>query len=223
MLIDVILLLILVALVLSGYRKGLVLSLLGLVVTVLCCLGASAAQQALTPTVVEYLEPSLASSIQDSLEERLARETQDTLEEAGNASLDIGGYRMSLSDLAGLLGIDVEDTVLQGASDALAPAVEAAAHTAAQAILEQVAGVMIYFAAFLILHLVLHSVALALNVVDRLPVIHTLNRVGGAVFGLLGGLLAITVAAAVLLRAGFSLSELGPLTQLFLSLGSRLL
>ncbi len=226
MLIDVILLLILVACVLSGYRKGLLMSLMSLVVVIVCCLGASAAQRTLTPKAVEYMEPKVASAIEAGIQEQLERSTQQSLEQAGDIGLRIGGESMTLGDLAdflGQFGIDVEEEVTESASNALSPAVAAAAQGAARTIVEQLAGIVIFFAAFLILYLVLHSAALAVNVVDRMPVIHTLNRAGGAVLGLCGGLLAITVAAAVILREGFALDEVGMLTQLFASLADRLL
>lgn len=226
MLIDLFLLLILVVLVLSGYRKGLLMSLLSLVVVVLCCMGASLAQKALTPMAADYLEPKVAASIQASMEERLAESTQQALEQAGETGLTIGGQSVTLGDLADLLrrfGLNVEEAVTDGASSALTPAIAAAAQAAARAIVEQIAGVLIFFAAFLILYLVLHSVALAVNVVDRLPVLHTLNRAGGAIMGLLVGLLMMTVAAAVCGSAGLLPEEPGPLSRIFLILADRLL
>lgn len=226
MLIDVILLLILVACVLSGYRKGLLMSLLGLLIAVLCCLGASAAQRALTPTAVEYLEPKLAETIQAGIEDRITQDTQEALDDAGNQTLEIGGQSMDLSEIAEFLqrfGLDVEESVTQGATTALEPVAQAAAQAAARAIAEQIAGAVIFFAAFLILYLVLRSVALAINVVDRLPVIHTLNRAGGAVAGLIGGLLVMVVAAAVLRQAGLQEGALGPLGQTLVAMADRLL
>lgn len=226
MLIDVILLLILLVCALSGYRRGLLMSLMSLVVIVLCCFGASVAQRALTPKAVAYMEPLLTETIQEGIETQLETETQQALEDAGNTGLIIGGQSMSLSDLAELLGrfgIDVEAQVTEKTSTALAPAVEAAAQAAAEAIAEQLAGTVIYFLAFLILYLVLHSIALAVNVVDRMPVIHTMNRLGGVVLGLLGGLWVMTASLAVLSQAGLALPEPGPLTRALTSLVERIL
>ncbi len=87
----------------------------------------------------------------------------------------------------------------------------------ARAVVEPIAGLLIYFAAFLILYLVLHSVALAVNVVDRLPVLHTLNRAGGVLFGLAEGVLLLTVLLTVLSQSGVLPEEAlgGPLGSLF--------
>ncbi len=225
MLIDVILLLILLALALSGYRKGLLMSLLGLLTVVLCCLGASWAQQALTPRAAEYLVPQVASTLESTMTVQVAEATQQTLEQAGEVGLKIGGQEMTLSDIAELLahlGIDVEGTVTEETSNALAPAVETAAQAAAQALVERVAGVFIYLVAFLILYLLLHSGALALNVMSRLPVIHTLNQAGGALVGIAEGMLAMVVAAAVLRQSGLVLQELGPFSALLMRLAASL-
>ena len=226
MLIDLILLLILVACILSGYRKGLLMSLLSLLIVVLCCFGASAAQHALTPKAVEYLEPRLAEQIQAGIQDRIDQDTQQALDEAGDQELEIGGQSMELSEITNFLqqfGLDVEETVTEGATTALEPVAQAAAQAAAHAIAQQIAGAVIFFAAFLVLYLILRSVALVINVVDRLPVIHTLNRAGGAVAGLVGGLLVMVVAAAVLRQAGLQEDALGPLGQSLIALADRLL
>lgn len=226
MLIDVILLLILVVCVLSGYRRGLLMSLMSLLVVVICCVGALAAQRTMTPRAVEYLEPKMTEVIRAGIAEQMEQETQKAMEQAGRTELNIGGQSMtltSLGDLLGKFGLNVEESVTEGTAAMLEPAVEAAARAAAHAVTEKIAGAVIFFAAFLVLYLLLHSVVLAVNVVDRLPVIHTLNRAGGAVTGFLGGLLMMTVAAAVCCQAGLSAVELGPLGKLLVQLAERLL
>lgn len=228
MLIDVICLLILVACCLSGYRKGLLMSLCSLLVLVLCCLGASLAQQNLTPKAVAYLEPILTEKVEVQLQAELESQTQQTVEQAEDAGVTIGGQRVTLGDLADLLdrfGLDVEQSVTEGASEAMEPMVRAAAQAVARAVVEPMAEVLIFFAAFLVLYLVLHSVVLAVNVVDRLPVLHTLNRAGGAIFGLIGGVLMLTVALVVLSRTGFLPEDVleGPLSNAVRQLAAQVL
>lgn len=228
MLIDVICLLILVACCLSGYRKGLLMSLCSLLVLVLCCLGASLAQQNLTPKAVAYLEPILTEKVEVQLQAELESQTQQAVEQAEDAGVTIGGQRVTLGGLADLLdrfGLDVEQSVTEGASEAMEPMVRAAAQAVARAVVEPMAEVLIFFGAFLILYLVLHSVVLAVNVVDRLPVLHTLNRAGGAIFGLIGGVLMLTVALVVLSRTGFLPEDVleGPLSNAVRQLAAQVL
>lgn len=228
MLIDVICLLILVACCLSGYRKGLLMSLCSLLVLVLCCLGASLAQQNLTPKAVAYLEPILTEKVEVQLQAELEDQTQQAVEQAEDTGLVIGGQQVTLGDLAdflGRFGLDVEQSVTEGASEAMEPMVRAAAQAVARAVVEPIAEVLIFFSAFLVLYLVLHSVVLAVNVVDRLPVLHTLNRAGGAIFGLIGGGLMLTVALVVLNRTGFLPEDAleGPLGNVFRQVASQIL
>lgn len=221
MLIEVIFLLILVAFVLSGYRKGLLMSLCSLLVLVLCSLGASVAQSVFTTKAVEFMEPRVQQAVEAQLQEQVRQDSQQAVENAGETGITIGGQNITLGDLVDLLdrfGLDVEQQVTEGTSNAMEPVLTEAAWAVARAIVEPMAGLVIYLVAFVILYLVLHSVALAVNVVDRLPVIHTLNRLGGAVLGFLSGMLLLTVLSVVCRQTGW-LSEdtaaSGPLGMLF--------
>ena len=226
MLIDVILILILVMCALSGYRKGLLMSLLGLLVIVLCCLGATAARNALTPRAAAYLEPRLAGYLQSNLESGLQENASEALEGGTETGLTVGGRQITFADLAELLrqfGLDVEETVSEAADGTISYAAEAAARALARALTEQIAGAVIFFAAFIILYLLLHSAALALNMVDRVPVVHTFNRMGGLLLNLCGGLLAMIVATAVFRQAELLPVEPGPFSLLLIDLSRQLL
>ena len=227
MLIELILLLFLLTCGLSGYRKGLVMSLATLLVLALASLGATVAQEALAPRAVEAIEPKVQQVVRGQLQRELEGKTQEAVEEAGDISFSVGGEQMDLGALTGMLealGIPVEAQVTEGTNQALAPMLDAAAEAVAQAIVEPVAELVIYLAAFLILYLLLHSLTLALNVVDRLPVIHTLNRAGGAILGLLGGCLVLTVFSVVCRRTGWLPEEFGqgPIGLLLQGLAERL-
>ncbi len=132
MLIDFILLLILVACLVSGYRRGLLMSFLSLVVLVICCLGGSMARQALEPRVAEALEPRVASVIADSMERRLQSGAEDALVGAEDTYITIGNQTVSFSDLMEMLGDGIPDSVLaEGTSSALESATEALAEAMA--------------------------------------------------------------------------------------------
>lgn len=226
MLIDVILILILVCLILSGYRRGLLMSLMGLVIVVLCCLGAAAAQRALTPTVTTYLEPKIAAALEPEVESYIAGQTQTALDGVEEQGLTVDGEKLSLGDLAELLedfGLDVDQTITDGVTDALQPATDAVAESIAHVVARKIAGTFVYVAAWIILYLVLHNIALALNVVDRLPVIHTCNRLGGAVLGALEGLIPMVVIAAVCDGAGLLPEKMGPFCEAVRQLAQALL
>ena len=227
MLIEVIFLLFLLTCCLSGYRKGLVMSLGVLLILALASLGATVAQEALAPKAVEAIEPKVQQVVREQLQRELEDKTQEAVENAGDVSVSIGDGQMNLGALTGILGalgIPVEAQVTEGASQVMSPMIDAAAEAVTRAVVEPVAELVIYLAAFLILYLLLHSLTLALNVVDRLPVIHTLNRAGGAILGLLGGVLVLTVLLVVCRRTGWLPEEFGqgPLGLLFQGLAGRL-
>ena len=114
MLIDVILALFLIYCGISGYRKGLVMSLMSVLMVVICCLGATAAQRLLAPTVTEYLEPQVARAIEPQIERQIELETRNVLEQAEDTGLTVGGRRMTMGDIVELLerfGLDVEDSL----------------------------------------------------------------------------------------------------------------
>lgn len=205
MTVDIILLLILIVCILSGYRKGLILSLCSLLILVVSCLGASVAQQALTPRVVEQVTPQITMAISEKLEEQVSLATENALADAGEAGITMGGQEITLGDLMDLLntfGLDVEATARNTASEISAPLVAAAAQAMAEAIVEAFAGLLIYLAAFLIIFLLLRTVELGVNAVDRLPVIHTLNHLSGGIVGLVSGAFILVMVMALLTRTG---------------------
>lgn len=218
MLIGIIVLLILVFYTLNGYRNGLLLSLCTLLILVLSATGASIAQTALTPAATAYAEPIVAQALEANFREQMEAATQDTRD-----GLDIGDQKIALEDMTGILsrfGIDTADIAMQ-ADDAMQATVSSAARSIAHAVVPPIAGLVVFLAAFLILYLVLHSLTLVVNLVDRLPVIHTLNHLGGAVMGLLSGLLLLTLLSVVFARAGLlpETMAFGPLGLLFQTLG----
>lgn len=205
MTVDIILLLILIVFALSGYRKGLILSLCSLLILIISCLGASVAQDVLTPKVVSQLHPQLTEMISVELEEQITTSVGQAITDAGEQGFTIAGQTVTLGGLIDLLetfGLDVEQAAQNTASDIAAPVVASAADAMATAILNAVVGCVIFFAAFLIIYLVLRTVELGINTVDRLPVIHTLNHLSGGLIGLVSGAFFLTMAMTVLCQTG---------------------
>ena len=226
MILDIVLLLLLVTCTLSGYRKGLIMSLMSLVIAVLCCLGAGVAQNKLTPAAEEYLTPRLEAMFLPSVQSDMQQGADELLEQAGETGFTVGGQTVTVSELAELLkgfGLDIQETVSEETGIALEPAAQLAAGTVAAFLAKRIAGMLIFFTSFLVLYLVLYNVALALNIVDKLPVLHTLNRAGGAILGLAGCLLVMVVAAMVVRNSSLLPAEPGLLTRGILELSQRVL
>ena len=86
----------------------------------------------------------------------------------------------------------------------------------ASAVVESIAGTMIYGAlfliAFLVLMILLHILVKAMDLVLKLPGLHGLNALGGGLIGLAEGALALFLAVWVLRRLGVSF-ESDPFVQ----------
>ena len=227
MAVDIILLLIFVVCVLSGYRKGLILSLCTLLMLALSCLGAAAVQQALTPKVSEWMEAKVTSYLVDVIQDGVEDSTENALEQTGEVGLTIGGKQVTLNDLAGILsgfGLDVQESV-QGAAQTVAePVVQSIAKSISQSVVSSLAGLVIFLVAFLLIYLLLRAVSLIVNLVDRLPVVHTLNHAGGALIGAVSCALFLTVLMGLLVKSGAMEqgSFGGPVAQLLRSIAERI-
>ena len=227
MAVDIILLLIFVVCVLSGYRKGLILSLCTLLMLALSCLGAAAVQQELTPKVSEWMEPKVTSYLVDVIQNGVEDSTENALEQTGEVGLTIGGKQVTLNDLAGILsgfGLDVQESV-QGAAQTVAePVVQSIAKSISQSVVSSLAGLVIFLVAFLLIYLLLRAVSLIVNLVDRLPVVHTLNHAGGALIGAVSCALFLTVLMGLMVKSGAmeQSSFGGPVAQLLRSIAERI-
>ena len=227
MAVDIILLLIFVVCILSGYRKGLILSLCTLLILALSCLGAAAVQQTLTPKVADWMEPKVTDYVAGAIRDGVESSTENAMEQTGEVGLTIGGKQVTLGDLAGILsgfGLDVQESV-QGAAQSVAePMVQSIAQSVSHSIVTSAAGLVIFLVAFLVIYLLLHGVSLVMNLVDRLPVVHTLNHAGGAVIGGLSCAFLLTVLMGMLVRSGAmdQSSFGGPVAELLRRIAERI-
>lgn len=227
MAVDIFLLFIFVVCVLSGYRKGLILSLCTLLMLTLGCLGAAAVQYALTPKVAAWMEPKITSYLTETIRDGVETSTENALEQTGELGLTIGGQQVTLGDLSGILssfGLDVQETVQDAAQGASDPVIQSVAASISQSIVNSLAGIVVFLVVFLLIYLLLHGTCLALNVVDRLPMVHTLNHIGGAAIGGISCALVLTVLMGLLVKSGaMEQSDFGgPVAQLLRSIAERI-
>lgn len=227
MAVDIILLLIFAVCILSGYRKGLILSLCTLLILALSCLGAAAVQQALTPKVAEWMEPKVTSYVAGVIRDGVESSTENAMEQTGEVGLTVGGQRVTLSDLTGILsgfGLDVQESVQGAAQDVAEPLVQNVAKSISQSVVSSAAGFVIFLGAFLVIYLLLHGISLILNLVDRLPVVHTLNHVGGAAIGGVSCALVLTVLMGLLVKSGAMEQSTfgGPVAELLRRIAERI-
>lgn len=194
LLLDVVVLALLALFVYLGAKKGLVRSLCGLLAVLVAFGGASLTAKALAPAVGRALEPRLTAAIEQQLDRQM--------EQAGG-SLEGALDDLPLQDVLDLLrdmGFYEEliDTVDRAVDSGLTQAAASAAAQAAAAIAQALAFRLIFAAAFAVLLAVWAVISRSLNLVARLPGLHTLNQLGGALIGLFKGGLLLFLAGWLL-------------------------
>lgn len=196
---DLAILAILALFVWRGAARGFVLTLCGLVAAVVALLGASLLANLLAPKVGQALEPTFAQMIQEQLEESIANTDYTGI--AGDVAatpdeVPLGGVLEVLRDMG--FYEELIDTVENAVQGGLTQAAAGAAAAVASAIAQSVAYAILFLIGFILILLVWTILSHALDLVTRLPGLHTLNKAGGAVIGLLKGGIILFVAAWVL-------------------------
>ena len=180
-----------------GARRGLILSLCGLLAFVVAFLGASVAARTLSPVVADALEPKFAAAIEEQLNESIRQQA-----EAGEAAV------LSPDDvpLEGVLDALREmgfyetliNTVDRAVESGMTAAAASAAAAVAAAIAQSAAYLILFLLGFFLILLAWRLLSRALDLVARLPGLHFLNKTGGALFGLVQGCIILFVAAWLL-------------------------
>ena len=180
-----------------GARRGLILSLCGLLAFVVAFLGASFAARTLSPVVADALEPRFAAAIEEQLNESIRQQA-----EAGEAAV------LSPDDvpLEGVLDALREmgfyetliNTVDRAVESGMTAVAASAAAAVAAAIARSAAYLILFLLGFFLILLAWRLLSRALDLVARLPGLHFLNKTGGALFGLVQGCIILFVAAWLL-------------------------
>ena len=189
-----------------GARRGLILSLCGLLAFVVAFLGASFAARTLSPAVADALEPKFAAAIEEQLNESIRQQA-----EAGEAAV------LSPDDvpLEGVLDALREmgfyetliNTVDRAVESGMTAVAASAAAAVAAAIAQSAAYLILFLLGFFLILLAWRLLSRALDLVARLPGLHALNRTGGALLGLVKGCAILFLCAWVLRYLGSVIPE----------------
>ena len=186
---DIAIGLILLAFVLLGMRRGMFRTLVGLVIFVVALVGAGIAARTLAEPAARLVLPVLEERIVQRVEAALDAEP---VEQTQTAEEEIPVFAQ-LQELLDKLGLD--EKTRQSLTEKAEDKIENTGATIAAAVAEELAVSLlygiIYLLAFLLLMLVLHLLARGMDLFLKLPVLHGLNTLGGAVIGLLEGALVV--------------------------------
>lgn len=196
---DLIVLIILAAFTIRGAARGLVLSLCSLLAVVVAFAGAGIAARTLSPMVAQALEPKFAAVIEEHLEEAI-QHTEFTSPEGGVASTPAEVSLAGVLDILRDMGLyeTLIDTVNDAVEKGMTHVAASAAAKVAAALAQSAAYHILFAVSFVLLTALWQVVSRVLDLVSRLPVLDTLNKSMGALFGLLQAWLIVCILAWLL-------------------------
>lgn len=183
-----------------GWRKGLILSLCGLVVVILSLIGANFIADTAAPPVAKALQPKLATAIEENVTDYMATHYDDIVPGANVPA--ISSLSDALREMGGIYAWcadSVEDAAgkLTHSMDSL-PDLSELCSIAANRVAEQLAHHILFVVAFVVLFVLLTLLLHALDLVAKLPGLKFCNGLGGGLIGLVKGVLVLFVVVTVL-------------------------
>ena len=198
---------VLLGFVIYGAWRGLFRAVAGLLIAVLSLTGAMFAARELTPAATELIRPVIQSAVTQRVDDALRGDSSENAETGEpqeapreSAAPDGGPSRLQADQLLRLMGWD------EGAAQALAEKAEdrvrqtgvSLAMAVVDSVMESFVYMVLLVVSFLVLSLLLHLAAKALDLAARLPGVSFLNGLGGALAGLVQGGLVIFLAVWLL-------------------------
>ena len=190
--IDGIIVVALIAGIVFGAKRGLFRSLMGLLAGIAALVGALWLADMLTAPVADIAYPF----VENAVIERLAPK---------GAELPADGWSETLLGSLEEFGVDAQSVrdLLAGARGTVAENYRAAIAEAARAMVESIVHAALLLVLYIALLIVLKLLVLALDHAFDLPVLSTLNGVGGAVLGVAEAVLLLYVAVYITARLGW--------------------
>ncbi|MBU5434890.1 CvpA family protein [Pseudoflavonifractor sp. MSJ-37] len=208
-LLDLIVSAVLIFFVVRGASKGLVRTLCGLAAVVVAVMGASFIAKTASPMVGEAIQPRLAAAIEERLDQEIQTRVPDLSgaldSSTDGASLPLQSVLDTLKDMGFYQDLidKAEDALQQGMTAVAADTAARAAASMAQALAYRI----LFSLSFALILLLWGILSHALDLMTRLPVLHSLNQAGGALLGLLEALLILFVVAWLLQSLGQLIPE----------------
>lgn len=187
-----------------GACRGLFRTLTELLTMVVALVGAGLIAGALAAPAARLTAPLIEEHIRQQVDDAM---TVQSSQQVQMPELDVEEDEgFEIADLLALMGLDedVRDSLVEETQEKIADTGE----TIAVALVESVAQSLLYgvlfLLSFLILMVLLKLAIRALDLVLKLPGLHLVNSLGGAVVGLVEGALLVFLAIWILRRLGVS-------------------
>ena len=181
MIADIVIALVLVLTAAIGAWKGLVKSLAGVIIVVAAFIGASFVANAFAEPVAQWLGPVIEERIVEKL----------TTENTADAQSMLEAFHFNGESLQQMID-EVTGKVKETGMDLLHAVSDSVAHSVAYA--------AVYLVAFLVLLLVVWLLLKPVHLLVKLPILRTVNALGGGALGLIWGALLVFLAVWLLQR-----------------------
>lgn len=187
---DLAIVVILLLFLIVGGRRGLLRSLLGVVIFAVSLLGGSILANTLADPVTEWVTPRLEGYVLERLTNGHGQEAISAAAAADTAALDQ------------LLDLDAISDMAKKAMDSAMEAGKNLLEGAVSGMVRSIVYAALFLLSFLLLSLLLRLLTSPLHLAAQAPVLSTVNRLAGAALGLCTGVLAMFAVASVLQWAG---------------------
>lgn len=224
--IDILLVAVIAYCVWSGYKKGLILSISGILALVVAFYGANLIADTYSSEFVSMLKPFIGGFVDDAVTET-AKEAVEDPDFYVTEGDETETYILSVESLKKL---GLSQNLAESMAEAVDEAVTVAGKAVKDAIMEKLssalANLLVFIIAFVLIMIVFAVIANLINLTFSLPGLKLLNNIGGLAFGLIKGLLIVFAVAWVLGYLGFlvdsedtvvlaALININPLTLIF--------
>lgn len=199
--IDVALLCVLLGFTFYGAHRGLFRALAGLLIVVLALVGAGLFAKTLAQPAVDLLTPVIEKSITKRVDAALSDQPERPQMPELNGEED-----SPVEELLRRMGLDpiAVNSIAERAEEKLVETGTSLVTAVVESMMYSILYGILFILSFLALLLALRLLAKAMDLVLKLPVLHGLNRLGGAAAGLLEGSLLVFLAIWVARRLGVS-------------------
>jgi len=187
--------------VVRGYRKGLVKTAFKLGIVIVSLILA----YSIGPAVSSYLQSTsqyakISQTIQDNVTEKLGFELQPSEQEAPSAEQSAGSESDAFENALSSLGIDLGE-IKKSYDERVSAGVQSASDAISELVVQPVAKTLCnalgFIAVFVVSLLVLHIVMYILDAVCKLPLLKSVNKMGGAVCGVVTGIVKVFVFCTI--------------------------
>lgn len=208
--IDGILAAVLIVCAVLGWRRGAFKSVMGIAVVLVALVGAGVISNAGAPMAAKAIAPVISEQIENRFDSAL----QDVLpEESGETANE--ETAQGLFSAAGLYQKTAEN-MAKDAMEQAAQTGQTMVEAAMESMIQSAAAAVLFFVSFIILLILLKLVCNVLGLLTAVPGLHFMNAAGGAVFGLLQGvIILIALIWAVQFFAGSVPAQVADETILF--------